>query len=58
MDLLTFKSIVVETVLKAGISPRIAKNIREAISDAISDVETAADIAGAPLPAQSAVGGV
>lgn len=29
LDLPTFKSIVVETVLKAGIGSRIAKNIRE-----------------------------
>jgi hypothetical protein len=31
LDLPTFKSIVIETVLKAGISPHIAKNIREAV---------------------------
>ena len=31
LDLPTFKSIVKETVLKAGISPHIAKNIREAV---------------------------
>lgn len=33
LDLPTFKSIVKETVLKAGISPHIAKSIREAIKD-------------------------
>jgi chromosome segregation ATPase len=33
LDLPTFKSIVKETVLKAGISPHIAKNIREAIKN-------------------------
>ncbi len=33
LDLPTFKSIVKETVLKAGISPHIAKNIREAVKN-------------------------
>ena len=33
LDLPTFKSIAKETVLKAGISPHIAKNIREAIEN-------------------------
>jgi len=33
LDLPTFKSIVKETVLKAGISPHIAKSIREAIKN-------------------------
>jgi len=33
LDLPTFKSIVKETVLKAGISPHIAKNIRETIKN-------------------------
>jgi transposase-like protein len=33
LDLATFKSIVKETVLKAGISPHIAKNIREAVKN-------------------------
>jgi len=33
LDLSMFKSIVKETVLKAGISPHIAKNIREAVKN-------------------------
>ena len=33
LDLPTFKSIVKETVLKTGISPHIAKNIREAVKN-------------------------
>jgi hypothetical protein len=33
LDLPTFKSIVKETVLKGGISPHIAKNIREAVKN-------------------------
>jgi hypothetical protein len=33
LDLPTFKSIVKETILKAGISPHIAKNIREAVKN-------------------------
>jgi len=33
LDLPTFKSIVKETVLKAGISPHIAKNIKEAVKN-------------------------
>jgi len=33
MDLPTFKSIVRETVLKGGISPHIAKNIKEAVKN-------------------------
>ena len=33
LDLPTFKSIVKETVLKIGISPHIAKNIREAVKN-------------------------
>jgi len=33
LDLPTFKSIVKETILKAGISPHIAKNMREAVKN-------------------------
>ena len=36
LDLPTFKSIVRETVLKGGISPHIAKNIKEAIKTFVS----------------------
>jgi len=36
LDLPTFKSIVKETVLKAGISPHIAKNIKEAVKNLVS----------------------